>query len=96
MKWDREFMSDDDREEIDRDRDRRNEAAIDRADYLRDEMLDRQMEAREAAREELKNNFPEPSGSDENPPVDMYPAETPYSSEGLVVEAAGGEISTEK
>ena len=46
MKWDREFMSDEDWEERGRDADARHEREIDRGDYLRDEMIDRQMEDR--------------------------------------------------
>ena len=50
MNWDREYMSDEDREECECIKSAAHEREIDRGDYLRDEMLDRQMEERESAR----------------------------------------------
>ena len=42
----------------------------------------------------LSNTFPEPSGSDENPPVSKWTADESQSTEGLDSRATGGELFT--
>jgi len=58
MNWDREYMSDEDREERECIKSAAYERDIDRGDYLRDEMKDRQMEERESEREKQIHTNP--------------------------------------